>query len=185
MTLTVKVSPGKHTIKIAKTGYFPIKFDVDVKAGETKNISKTLIETSIIKISSITHSPNSPKVGDTITLYVTVENISYNVSPTPKVVVEYDSETVEKEGYSMPKRTGDIPPMETLELDISFDSAGTKTITIKAFVYVEEHENGAGWYLTDTKTYTITVGETTATLNITTVPSGAAVYIDGVYKGTT
>jgi len=177
MALTVKVDPGTHTIKITKNGYFPIKFSVNVGAGETKNISKTLIETNRFAI--VGHGfPPSAYVGDTISASVQVKNNS-SVSDKAKVVVYYDGKTAET--------TVDLSAgqMKSVWFNISFSSTGTKTITIKTFVYVSEHENGAGWYETDSTTHTITIKEKKATLTITTSPSGAAVYIDGKYVGTT
>ena len=180
MALTVEVEPGTHTIKITKNGYFPIKFSVTTEAGKTYNISKTLLPTNAITIINLEIRPSKPKVGDTVYLDWTIKN-NTDAPITGKVKATFNSN--EKTTPEIPLSAGrSVSGSTTLG---SFTSAGTITATVEALVYVEEHENGAGWYTTDKKTITFTVIESKATITISTTPSGAAVYIDGVYKGTT
>jgi hypothetical protein len=180
MALTVKLDPGKHTVVIRKGGYFPIKFDINVEAGKTYNISKTLIPTNAVTVENIRVSPSDPKVGDTVDLTYSLRNKT-NQSLRVRSVVKYNGKTTTTSEVTVSPNS---PAGVSVRLG-SFDTAGSKTVTIEAQVYVSEHENGAGWYTTDEKTYTFTVGEKTATVTITTVPSGADVYIDGEYKGKT
>jgi len=180
MTLTVKVSPGEHTIKLVKTGFFTVVKRVTVSAGETKDVSADLVETNRFTITNWEFIPQNPEPNQVITLKVTVRNNSSYASAKAKVQISFEGTTDERE-------TGVISPNNTATVHfmVGFPTSGTKTVTIKALAYVQDHENGTGWYVTDTKTATVTVKETMATLKISTTPSGAAVYIDGVYKGTT
>jgi hypothetical protein len=180
MALTVKLDPGKHTVVIRKDGYFPIKFSITVEAGKTYNISKTLISERAITVENISHTPSDPKVGDDVYLKYSLKNNTIQVLKA-RSVVKYNGKTI---------TTGEVTLNPGVSAGVSvklgsFDTAGSKTATIEAQVYVSEHENGAGWYTTDSKTYTFTVGEKTATVTIATVPSGASVYIDGEYVGKT
>jgi len=180
MTLTVKVSPGKHTIKLVKNGYFTVVKEVTVSAGETKDISINLVETNRFTNAGIFIVPSTAKVGENVTIDISVKNTSSYVTDRAKVQITYDGKTDEK--MTDPILPGNV---KSVRFTIKFDSAGTKTIDIKFLAYVQDHENGSGWYVTDTATARVTVTEREATINISTTPSGAAVYIDGVYKGTT
>jgi len=178
--LTVKVDPGTHTIELRKDGYFPIKFSVTVEAGKTYNISKTLIPTNAITITSISISPTEPKVGDTVQANITVRN-NANTSVKGRVVVSFNGQTKTSSEFTLAAGS-----QNTVSISLgSFDSAKSVTLDIKAQVYVEEHSSGAGWYVTDEKTYTFTVAERKATITITTTPAGVDVYIDGRYVGKT
>jgi len=42
MALEIEVAPGKHKIRVEKEGYEPIEVEVEVKAGETKELKFTL-----------------------------------------------------------------------------------------------------------------------------------------------
>lgn len=180
MALTVKVDPGTHTIRITKSGYFPIKFSVTTEAGKTYNISRTLIPTNAVTITKAEIKPSEPKVGDTVDLeWGARNNAGAPVRARIKVTFNGQTKTSSEITVSAGSTAGGVIKLG------SFTSAKSVSVTVEAQVYVSEHENGAGWYTTDTKTITFTVSERKATITITTSPSGAAVYIDGVYKGTT
>jgi len=180
MALTVKLDPGTHTVEIRKDGYFPIKFSITVEAGKTYNVSKTLLPTNALTITGQSINPSEPKVGDTVTLNVTVRN-NANTSVRGRVRVTFGGQTRTSSEFTLAAGS-------TTNVSINlgtFDTAGSVSLTVEAQVYVSEHSNGAGWYTTDKKTLTFTVVERLATVTITTVPSGADVYVDGEYKGRT
>jgi len=179
MALTVKVDPGKHTIRITKSGYFPIKFDVTVEAGKTYNISKTLIPTDALIIEWTRIDPSEPKIGDRVRLHYSIRNRT-NINVRGRIKATFDGQTRTYEFTLSPNRN----IVGSVDLG-TFNSVKSVTVIAEAQVYVEEHERGAGWYTTDRKTITFTVKERKATITITTSPSGASVYIDGRYVGTT
>ena len=180
MALTVKVDPGKHTIRITKSGYFPVKFDVTVEAGEICNISTTLIPTNAATLIDIKIRPSEPKVGDTVDLEWSIKN---NASEPIRARVRATFNGTTKTSSETTVSAGSIAG-GTIRLG-TFTSAKTVSVTVEAQVYVINHEKGAGWYTTDRKTITFTVKERKATITITTSPSGASVYIDGRYVGKT
>jgi len=137
-----------------------------------------------IKITSISHKPQYPKVGEkvTITVFWKHYNAYYGASRV------YDKIEVEYGGKTEVISTGVIVSGVEAGVDynITFDTAGQKDIVFKA--YMKEicgDECDAEWVLTDSKTYTIIVTNKTVTLEITTTPSEANIYIDGNYIGTT
>jgi len=180
MALTVKVDPGKHTIRITKSGYFPIKFDVTVEAGETYNISRTLIPTNAVTIQKIEITPSNPKKGDKVTVKVTVKN-NTNMTLSCRLRVWIVGVTI----IGNPTFSLGAKATHTWTGTWTADRTGSLRLRAAADVYVNEHEKGAGYYETDSTYIDFTVSERKATITITTTPSGAAVYIDGVYKGTT
>ena len=180
MALTVKVDPGKHTIRITKPGYFPIKFDITVEAGKTYNISRTLIPTNAVTIQKVEITPSSPKKGDKITVKVTVKN---NTSTTLKCRLRVWIVNVTIIGN--PTFSLGAKATYTWTGTWTADRTGSLRLRVAVDVHVEEHENGADYYETDSTYKDFTVSERKATITITTSPSGASVYVDGKYVGTT
>ena len=180
MALEVKVDPGTHEIRLEKSGYFPRKFNVTVSAGETKNISRTMIPTNACTIQSVSFNPSAPKVGDSVTATIAVRN---NTDVFVKVSVHLKIPDL---GVDKVQISG-ITAKETHYFYPSFTAskAGSYSYTVIVKIYVEEHPDGTGYYQTDKREGTLSVSEEKATLVISTTPSGVSVYVDGQYKGVT
>lgn len=179
MPLTVEVDPGTHTIRIERDGYFTIQFDVTVEAGKTYNISRTLIPENAFTIVSITSTPTEPAEGEEVTLTVTVRNNTGQARDCKVSITQPDFD------FSQEVTIPNVLPGTTVRGTAKFaaPASGKYDFKVKAMVYVEEHVDGAGWYVTDEKTFTLEVSPKKATIVITTTPPGARIFVDGNFVG--
>ncbi|HJJ30647.1 MAG TPA: PEGA domain-containing protein [Methanocorpusculum sp.] len=153
--ITVALDSGKHTVLFRKSGYSDYSIDVRINEGETSVISATLVEKDTSGYVSIASYPGGASV------YV-------------------DGAFVGNTPYSTGSST-------------SYLSAGPYSTS--AYHSLELRLSGYNTYSTSFKpqeksTVTITATltpatPTTASLTVTSSPSGASVYVDNVYYGIT
>jgi len=172
-TLTLELVEGTHTIRLEKDGYFPLEFTITVEEGKTYDIHKELIPTNAFTVVSITLDKEQPRVGEIVKATITVKN---NTNDTRDCQVKLYVGTTLINTVDITS----VAPNSTKNADITFTAPESDT-TVKAEVYTDVYGE---LKKTDEKSISLAI-KVTVMVTISSEPTGARVYVDGEYKGTT
>jgi hypothetical protein len=208
--LTIKnVSPGSHTIKLTKSGYETWKKTVTVYSDDTTYVSATLQK----ELGSIyvTSNPSGVKCyldgdyqGRTPLTIKEVSQGSHKITLKEDGYYEWEDSVHVDSGETSRVSATLQAYMGSLYVDSNVDEAfvyvdgsyqGTVPVSIDVPAGSHEVEVSADKYYGYTETVTVKANETTyvdapleekpGTIYVESDPSGAEVYLDGSYQGTT
>jgi len=184
------VSSGSHQLKVTKSGYQDYSTAVNIPTGRTASIpimlkvgSSTTIPTTV-PTTIPTTAPTQGPSGATGTLSVTstptgamvyVDGVYKGITPVtiPKVSSGSHQLKVTKSGFQDYSTAVNIPAGKTASVPIMLKVGSSTTIPTTVPTTVP------------TTAPTQAPSGATGTLSVTSTPTGAMVYLDGIYKGIT
>jgi len=165
-SVSLSLSPGTHTIGINAAGYHPWSGDTSVRSGETKTVIVNLVpenrQTNVIKAPAVRATPTFAQPGElTVTVtpshaYLTIDGSRHSPGFAQFLCPGIHTVQVNATGY--------FPKMERVQVD-SGDASHISIELEKDPNYIEPVEQ--------------------ASLEVTSSPTGASVYVEGRPNGTT
>lgn len=130
-----------------------------------------------IELKSVTMSPNQVNAGEPVNMIIMLENTGTETAPPGWILQIKKNGTLVGESQPAPE----VLAGHTVRGDVNFTESVVGTYTFCARIK-------EGYYnvLPQEKCATLTVGQLTGGIvNVTSIPSEAGVYMDGLYKGVT